>query len=1164
MKPIELKIKGLNSFNEEQVIDFEKLTERGLFGIFGPTGSGKTTVLDGITLALYGDISRKSNNFINTNCDTLSLSFKFQISGGKPKVYIVSREFKRDKKTGNPQSGKCKLIEVIDGERVILAEKVKEVTNGCRDIIGLSLEDFTRTVVLPQGKFSEFLKLEGKSRREMLERLFNLQVYGDDLARKLGSKISKEKVDYNVLLGEFKGYEEITNEALNIKENELEEYVNSFKKENNELKEIEKVFEETQELWNLKQEFSNYKIEEENLKREDESIASYKKKIALGESALNVIPYVKVFEETVNKIKVAKSEEISLKDKNEKLSLEKDENEKLWNLWRKQKDDEIPSLRAQEEKINSAIEEKNILDKIVKLIEKLNEDIEKLEETQKSSNEKIVTLEERIKKGTNKINDTEVKIEGLKVDSVLKAKVNEGILLSEKATGLKKIVDETREKIQQFKNAIESGNKNLTLKTEEFELKKMSLAQNRKNLEELLKHKPGEKEDLVVLQSNILECKEKWNRHNTATKAVEEFKEKIIELEALLKVGSEEKINIEKKIEDLKISLNEIQVENLAHRLRENLKAGEACPVCGSTSHSIDNIKNVNSLDISELEKELKSKEEALKNVESSINLNEANIKFLKERIEENDKEIDDVGEAFKAHPIEVLEKEYDVLKAAIDKFEKEKEKLEGLDKSLSELVISLEGVINTEKVLMEQNKKQLCELEKKFNEDFLVLEELEIEINKLKDDTKVDDFKAKQKEISSVEEEREKLQTNLNEYRKLLERIKDARDKEKAKFESIKNELTKNKSILSENEKNGSERCSSIKNKVGEIDNLEEALNKVISKINTIELEFSKLEKEKVSIEERFKECNKALSEVSGRVSDLEKRKLSEEKNLELALKEEGFENSTMVKESLISKDEIYNLKELVEEHNNKLAKLNGAMESILSKINGREITEECWINIQNEKREKESKVKEINERRIRVEEEVNLIRKKLKELDDLVEKRAKMEHRLSLLSDLEKLFKGKKFVEFVAGERLKYVSIEASKRLKEISSGNYGLEVDEDSRFIIRDYKNGGVARDASTLSGGETFLTSLALALALSNEIQLKGTAPLELFFLDEGFGTLDDNLLDIVMSSLERIHNDKLKVGIISHVEAIKNRVPVKLILTPSEAGKGGSKVRIEKS
>ncbi len=64
MKPIRLEVKGLNSFIDKQVVEFDKLTERGLFGIFGPTGSGKSTILDGITLALYGDIARKSSNYI--------------------------------------------------------------------------------------------------------------------------------------------------------------------------------------------------------------------------------------------------------------------------------------------------------------------------------------------------------------------------------------------------------------------------------------------------------------------------------------------------------------------------------------------------------------------------------------------------------------------------------------------------------------------------------------------------------------------------------------------------------------------------------------------------------------------------------------------------------------------------------------------------------------------------------------------------------------------------------------------------------------------------------------------------------------------------------------------------------------------------------------------
>ena len=60
MKPIKLEVKGLNSFIDKQVVEFDKLTERGLFGIFGPTGSGKSTILDGITLALYGILQEKA------------------------------------------------------------------------------------------------------------------------------------------------------------------------------------------------------------------------------------------------------------------------------------------------------------------------------------------------------------------------------------------------------------------------------------------------------------------------------------------------------------------------------------------------------------------------------------------------------------------------------------------------------------------------------------------------------------------------------------------------------------------------------------------------------------------------------------------------------------------------------------------------------------------------------------------------------------------------------------------------------------------------------------------------------------------------------------------------------------------------------------------------
>ena len=125
-------------------------------------------------------------------------------------------------------------------------------------------------------------------------------------------------------------------------------------------------------------------------------------------------------------------------------------------------------------------------------------------------------------------------------------------------------------------------------------------------------------------------------------------------------------------------------------------------------------------------------------------------------------------------------------------------------------------------------------------------------------------------------------------------------------------------------------------------------------------------------------------------------------------------------------------------------------------------------------------------------------------------------------------------------------------------MTGNTYGQEIDENTAFIIRDYKNGGASRPASTLSGGETFMASLALALALSSQIQMKGAAPLELFFLDEGFGTLDENCLEVVMEALEKIRNKKRSVGVITHVEEIKNRIPVHLLIEPAKAGEGAVK------
>ena len=94
MRPLQLKLKGINSYREEQVIDFETLTSQGLFGIFGPTGSGKSTILDAMTLALYAKLPRDTKNFINTNETTASVSFLFSITTDRTRKYLAERSFR--------------------------------------------------------------------------------------------------------------------------------------------------------------------------------------------------------------------------------------------------------------------------------------------------------------------------------------------------------------------------------------------------------------------------------------------------------------------------------------------------------------------------------------------------------------------------------------------------------------------------------------------------------------------------------------------------------------------------------------------------------------------------------------------------------------------------------------------------------------------------------------------------------------------------------------------------------------------------------------------------------------------------------------------------------------------------------------------------------------
>lgn len=1172
MKPIKLEVKGLNSFIDKQVVEFDKLTERGLFGIFGPTGSGKSTILDGITLALYGDIARKSSNYINTNCDGVYVSYEFQITGNEVKRYRVDREFKRDNKSGGIRNKSSKIIDITGGVENVLEEKAKAVTSKCEEIIGLKLDDFMRTVVLPQGKFSEFLKLEGKERRNMLERLFNLRKYGDDLSSKLSFEIRKEKDKMNVLEGQLKGYEGVSEEALKAKEEEIKEINLSIKSKEELLNKIKKEFEEAEKVWNTQKELYDKRIEEESLVSRSEEIKSFKERVEISNKADKVIVFINNLEDILKEINKEDLKFSELNKKLEELINLREENKLKFEEMVKRKEEKLPDLRLKREKLLESQKEREILFQIKADGVKLKEACKKIFEDRSKCDTKLNSIEENEKRLNEELKEKEERKEELFVHEEFKNKINSGLFILNSYEGLDKQFNEIKSEEIELKKYIKNLTEDKEKSEKDLKVKVESLGKTRGKLENLLKETPGDNNSILEKQIKLGEYREKLNKYKEIKNSLEESLKTKNNFEEKLKTFENQKLLLEKEVRELKEYINKVKVEELAHKLRENLVDGECCPVCGSTHHELNKVEKINLEESNEKTTLLESKEEKLKELILEFSKIEATLEYENKKIEELNISIEEVGEVNEER-LKSLEEEFNTLKEKVDEFNLKKENLEKDLEKIKEEKNNLENIFNKAEVILCEKIVREKEIASKIKELDKELKLKNSELNSIKNELKIEDIKLenelilkKEKEKNLLEKEIRILRTQLEESNKIKDELREKRDELKENYLSQKSLLDGKVEVYREKERMIKGALKGLIDEALPIEKIDikGLLDDLQLEIDYIEKAYLNLSEEKEKLEQAFNNMNQEMAVTKERVNSLNLRKENEEKKVNLALEEEGFKTILEVKGGILSKDEKEKLKILIEEYHNNLIKVRANIELLIKKLNGKSLTEEEWTRVLQEKNNTEKELKEVEEIKIRLVTESESIKKKLEEQRDILHIKAKQEHKLALLSDLEKLFKGKKFVEFIAANQLKYISIEASKKLKDITNGVYGLEVDENGKFIIRDYKNGGAERDASTLSGGETFLASLALALSLSSQIQLKGTAPLELFFLDEGFGTLDDNLLDVVMSSLERLHHERLSVGIISHVESIKNRVPVKLILTPAEAGIGGSKVKIERS
>lgn len=199
-----------------------------------------------------------------------------------------------------------------------------------------------------------------------------------------------------------------------------------------------------------------------------------------------------------------------------------------------------------------------------------------------------------------------------------------------------------------------------------------------------------------------------------------------------------------------------------------------------------------------------------------------------------------------------------------------------------------------------------------------------------------------------------------------------------------------------------------------------------------------------------------------------------------------------------------------------------------------------------------------------VRSESELTRIDEAIAEAERHRDEAAELRTRAAVATDLGRHLAASGFEKWLLDEALVMLVQGATEILHDLTDGQYSLDLDSRTRnFTVVDHRNADQVRSARTLSGGETFLASLALALALADRLALlaaRGSARLESILLDEGFGSLDPGTLDVVASAIEELGAQGRMVGLISHVAELAERVPVRFVV--AKTGAGATVERIE--
>ncbi len=1210
MKILSVKFYNLNSLKGEHEIRFDEspFNESGLFAVTGPTGAGKTTILDAITVSLYGKVPRHENDnpigLMTRHTGESYAETEFEVKGEQYRSKWHIRRA-RGKQEGKLQPTKMELTDLKSGS--IIEDKINGVKAKIAEITGLDYNRFMRSVMLSQGDFAAFLKAKESERGDLLERITGTQIYSEisirahekakeerDLLKSLEEKIGlislldeteieaikatlKEKKEKNQqidaelkkLRGQSNALRQLNDlihkkRELEIVWTKLEEVIEQWTAKFNLLEKHQKTIPLQVDLkeWRIKKEHL-HKLEEELLKINRELPLLYNRcdraeqRLVLAEKSLQKAQKQQQIAEPIID-EVMKLEE---KINNEKLTLD----EKIANIkiLEAEVNKQYQAKEKKQQQLNSTlkrVQELEVWLKNNKNDKELPNDIEHIERELKLLEEKNIIRYDEIhkqKKATITSQDLQVSLK----DCQKKVQEQDALLLESK-TELKLVSENLKnvptrayieKQVMQAKEAVDVSQYVWEV------AKDYTKKENNRN---------GLRKEYATCDTLRANYKEQAN-------------------EMLLRLEQEkQKLNDLEKLYEIEVRIAKYEV------VRNTLVHGEACPLCGAIEHPY--IKNNTQVNVNTAKIRRAEQQKLVKELNQLYHENEKKIATNEAKqleIAKNGKQI--------TNEIENLKNKFLTLNGKMKNNELRINELTAIEQNIVNQNNTYQKVLELRGKIVDWGDKyeKLNELIRKYQ---TALDKEEREEDKIKNEYEKEQFiylTAKEKEykceteIYSISQnlkrrlEKYDEQIPTNSYKNLMIQLKRrmAKYNEQTKLhdDGVKNSIQYKTDCNHLNDIWLDKKNELTKELLAQ-EYKRATINDLLKQKNEITKHFvekiAKNERERLKIEvnnaentrkeqEKSFNQNKQLLETEKKMQfDKQEKKENEygycqmlEFDLNLKLTNLGFESIKDLENSVLPKEMVTEIERKKEnltlqktEINKSLNDNEGAYQNIKKMVEAENV-ETVQGSIQKQEMEQNLINQEIgklnlnlyNDQKLKIE-----YHEKLKILNKQRKKWKRWEKLYKLIGSHD----GSKFSKFAQSLTLVRLVTLANMHLQKLN-GRYLIKKNNDDNteleLEIIDTHQANTERSMKTLSGGESFLVSLALALGLSDLAGQK--TQIQSLFIDEGFGTLDARSLDTAITTLENLQADGKTIGVISHVNALKERINTQIQVNKLSGG-----------